>query len=64
MSGVTFFTLGYGDAVLRSVAARLVTVLEAGTGIDFIAFVIVSLPTRPSRSLAATSASRKSSGRT
>jgi hypothetical protein len=44
MSGVTFFTLGYGDVVPRSGAARLVSVLEAGTGIGFIAVVIGYLP--------------------
>ena len=44
MSGVTFFTLGYGDIVPHSGAARLVSVLEAGTGIGFIAVVIGYLP--------------------
>jgi len=44
MSGVTFFTLGYGDIVPHSAAARLVSVLEAGTGIGFIAVVIGYLP--------------------
>jgi hypothetical protein len=44
MSGVTFFTLGYGDVVPRSGAARLVAVCEAGTGIGFIAVVIGYLP--------------------
>jgi Ion channel len=44
MSGVTFFTLGYGDVVPHSGAARLVAVLEAGTGIGFIAVVIGYLP--------------------
>jgi Ion channel len=44
MSGVTFFTLGYGDVVPHSAAARLVTVIEAGTGIGFIAVVIGYLP--------------------
>jgi hypothetical protein len=44
MSGVTFFTLGYGDVVPHSGAARVVTVLEAGTGIGFIAIVIGYLP--------------------
>lgn len=44
MSGVTFFTLGYGDVVPHSGAARLVSVLEAGTGIGFIAVVIGYLP--------------------
>jgi hypothetical protein len=44
MSGVTFFTLGYGDVVPHSGAARAVSVLEAGTGIGFIATVIGYLP--------------------
>jgi hypothetical protein len=44
MSGVTFFTLGYGDVVPHSPAARLVSVLEAGTGLGFIAVVIGYLP--------------------
>jgi voltage-gated potassium channel Kch len=44
MSGVTFFTLGYGDVVPRSTAARAVAVFEAGTGIGFIAIVIGYLP--------------------
>ncbi len=44
MSGVTFFTLGYGDVVPHTAGARLVAVLEAGTGIGFIAVVIGYLP--------------------
>ena len=44
MSGVTFFTLGYGDVVPHSGAARLASVVEAGTGIGFIAIVIGYLP--------------------
>ena len=44
MSGVTFFTLGYGDVVPHSASARAVAVLEAGTGIGFIATVIGYLP--------------------
>ena len=44
MSGVTFFTLGYGDVVPHARAARFVSVLEAGTGIGFIAIVIGYLP--------------------
>ncbi len=44
MSGVTFFTLGYGDVVPHSGAARAITVVEAGTGIGFIAVVIGYLP--------------------
>jgi hypothetical protein len=44
MSGVTFFTLGYGDAVPHTGFARVVAVLEAGTGLGFIAVVIGYLP--------------------
>ena len=44
MSGVTFFTLGYGDVVPYSGAGRLIAVIEAGTGIGFIAIVIGYLP--------------------
>jgi hypothetical protein len=44
LSGVTFFTLGYGDLVPRSALARLLTIVEAGTGLGFIAVVIGYLP--------------------
>lgn len=44
MSGVTFFTLGYGDVVPHSGVARGVAVIEAGMGIGFIAIVIGYLP--------------------
>ena len=44
MSGVTFFTLGFGDVVPHSGAARFVSVLEAGSGIGLIAAVISYLP--------------------
>ncbi len=44
MSGVTFFTLGYGDIVPHSHAARAIAVLESGTGLGFIAVVIGYLP--------------------
>ncbi len=44
MSGVTFFTLGYGDVVPHTGAGRLMAVLEAGMGIGFIAVVIGYLP--------------------
>lgn len=43
-SGVTFFTLGYGDVVPNSTLARCVVVLEAGTGFGFLAIVIGYLP--------------------
>lgn len=44
MSGVTFFTLGYGDVVPHTGAARVVAVFEAGTGFGLIAVVIGYLP--------------------
>jgi hypothetical protein len=44
MSGVTFFTLGYGDVVPHSGAARAAAVIEAGTGLGFLAVVIGYLP--------------------
>lgn len=44
MSGVTFFTLGYGDVVPQTALARLIAVIEAGCGIGFIAIVIGYLP--------------------
>nr|WP_294527841.1 potassium channel family protein [uncultured Rhodopila sp.] len=44
MSGVTFFTLGYGDVVPHSGAARALSVIEAGSGIGLIAVVIGYLP--------------------
>jgi hypothetical protein len=44
LSGVTFFTLGYGDIVPHTESARTVSVIEAGCGIGFIAVVIGYLP--------------------
>ena len=44
MSGVTFFTLGYGDIVPHTGATRLLSVVEAGAGLGFIALVIGYLP--------------------
>jgi len=43
-SGTTFFTLGLGDVTPRSDIARLLTVLEVGTGFGFLAAVIGYLP--------------------
>jgi hypothetical protein len=43
-SGETFFTLGYGDIVPVSPAARAIAVLEAGMGFGFLAIVIGYLP--------------------
>ncbi len=43
-SGETFFTLGYGDIVPTSSAARVLSVLEAGMGFAFLGVVIGYLP--------------------
>jgi hypothetical protein len=43
-SGETFFTLGYGDIVPISMAARVLSVLEAGMGFAFLGVVIGYLP--------------------
>jgi len=44
MSGTTFFTLGLGDVTPRTTLARVITVIEAGTGFGFLALVIGYLP--------------------
>src|SRR3989442_5137668 len=44
MSGTTFFTLGLGDVVPRTVIAKALTVVEAGTGFAFLAAVIGDFP--------------------
>ena len=44
LSGVTFFTLGYGDIVPHSHLTRALSVLEAGLGLGFLALVIGYLP--------------------
>ena len=44
MSGVTFFTLGYGDIVPHSHLTRGLSVVEAGLGLGFLAMVIGYLP--------------------
>jgi hypothetical protein len=43
-SGETFFTLGYGDIVPTTTAARFLSVLEAGMGFGFLGIVIGYLP--------------------
>lgn len=43
-SGVTFFTLGYGDIAPHRPAGKVLSVVEAGTGLGFIALVIGYLP--------------------
>jgi hypothetical protein len=44
MSGTTMFTLGLGDVVPHSPLGRLLTVLESGIGLGFVALVISYLP--------------------
>jgi hypothetical protein len=44
LSGVTFFTLGYGDVLPKGAWARAIAVLEAGSGFGLIAVVIGYLP--------------------
>jgi hypothetical protein len=44
MSGTTFFTLGLGDLHPMTPVARLITVVEAGTGFGFLALVIAYVP--------------------
>ena len=43
-SGITFFTVGYGDMVPLSMAMRAAAVIEAGCGLGFLALVIGYLP--------------------
>ncbi len=43
-SGVTFFTLGYGDVTPHTRITRFIAVLEAGVGFGFLAVVIGYLP--------------------
>ncbi|HEX6818251.1 MAG TPA: potassium channel family protein [Ktedonobacterales bacterium] len=43
-SGTTFLTLGLGDVIPRNDPARLITVIEVGTGFGLIALVIGYLP--------------------
>ena len=44
MSGTTFFTLGLGDVTPNDPVARVLVVVEAGTGFGFLAIVIGYLP--------------------
>jgi hypothetical protein len=44
-SGTTFFTLGLGDITPQSSGARILSVIEAGTGFGFLALIIAYLPT-------------------
>ena len=44
MSGTTLFTLGLGDVTPHSAMGRLITVIESGIGLGFLALVIGYLP--------------------
>jgi hypothetical protein len=44
MSGVIFFTLGFGDVYPLEALGRVLAVIEAGTGFGFLAIVIGYLP--------------------
>lgn len=44
MSGVTFFTLGYGDVAPLAPLGRVLAVVEAGIGFGFIGVIISYLP--------------------
>jgi hypothetical protein len=44
LSGVTLFTLGYGDIVPQTAAGRFLSVFEAGLGFGFMAVIIGYLP--------------------
>jgi len=44
MSGITFFTVGYGDVVPTSSSGHLVAVIEAGIGLAMLALVVGYLP--------------------
>src|ERR1039458_9182977 len=44
VSGTTLFTLGIGDVVPRSLAARALIICESGTGLGFVALVIGYVP--------------------
>ena len=44
LSGTTFFTLGLGDVVPRTMAGRVAVVIESGIGFGFLALIIGYLP--------------------
>jgi hypothetical protein len=44
LSGVTFFTLGYGDVTAAGALGRVLSVAEAGIGFGFMAVIIGYLP--------------------
>lgn len=44
LSGVTFFTLGFGDVTPLETGGRLISVVEAGIGFGFLALMISYLP--------------------
>jgi hypothetical protein len=44
VSGTTLFTLGLGDVVPTTIVARVLTVVEAGTGLGFLTVCVAYLP--------------------
>jgi hypothetical protein len=44
LSGVTFFTLGFGDVTPREPGGRMLVVVEAGLGFGFLALMVSYLP--------------------
>jgi hypothetical protein len=44
MSGTSFFTLGIGDVTPHTIAGKVLTVVEAGLGLGFLALIIAYLP--------------------
>jgi ion channel len=44
LSGVTFFTLGFGDVTPLETGGRLISAIEAGIGFGFLALIISYLP--------------------
>lgn len=45
LSGITFFTVGFGDVVPGNAVGRTIAVLEGSTGFGFLAIIISYLPT-------------------
>jgi voltage-gated potassium channel Kch len=44
LSGITFFTVGYGEVTPTGPLGRLLAVIEAGTGLGFLALIIGYMP--------------------
>ena len=45
LSGITFFTVGFGDVVPGNAVGRTIAVVEGSTGFGFLAIIISYLPT-------------------